>query len=202
LLTCAVDRELSWWEARTNVDVLVSGVGPVEAACAVANAVAMKRYDLVVDAGIAGAIANSAGIGEGVAVIDDRLELTLEDGRALSLPPGSPFHDRAESDPRYTAMLQSLGFAALRGVTVCRVTSTDATARRLAEAGFQIESMEGFAVLRACNRSGVPAVQIRGISNRVGERERSGWNFQAGLDGLARIATALFERIAEEEIAS
>jgi futalosine hydrolase len=62
--------------------------------------------------------------------------------------------------------------------------------------------MEGFAVLRACNRNGIPAIQIRGISNRVGERERSGWNFQAGLDGLTRIATALFERIAAEDTAS
>lgn len=202
MLICAVDRELSWWTGDPNVDVLVSGVGPVESACAVAAATAAKRYDLVVDAGIAGAIADSAAIGDGVAVVDDRLELTLEDGRSLALPSGSSIEDHAESDPRWIAALQSLGFAALRGVTVCRVTSTDATAKRLAEAGFQIETMEGFAVLRACNRSGVPAIQIRGISNRVGERERSGWNFQAGLDGLACIATALFERIAAEDTAS
>jgi futalosine hydrolase len=201
-MTCAVDREISWWTGRPNVDVLVSGIGPVEAACAVATAISAKRYDLVVEAGIAGAIVDSAAIGDGVAVLDDRLELSLEDGRALALPAGSSIDDRAESDPRWVAVLQSLGFAALRGVTVCRVTSTDATAERLAEAGFQIESMEGFAVLRACNRNGIPAIQIRGISNRVGERERSGWNFQAGLDGLTRIATALFERIAAEDTAS
>jgi futalosine hydrolase len=201
-MTCAVDREISWWTGRPNVDVLVSGIGPVEAACAVATAISAKRYDLVVEAGIAGAIVDSAAIGDGVAVLDDRLELSLEDGRALALPAGSSIDDRAESDPRWVAVLQSLGFAALRGVTVCRVTSTDATAEHLAEAGFQIESMEGFAVLRACNRNGIPAIQIRGISNRVGERERSGWNFQAGLDGLTRIATALFERIAAEDTAS
>jgi futalosine hydrolase len=201
-MTCAVDREISWWTGRPNVDVLVSGIGPVEAACAVATAISAKRYDLVVEAGIAGAIVDSTAIGDGVAVLDDRLELSLEDGRALALPAGSSIDDRAESDPRWVAVLQSLGFAALRGVTVCRVTSTDATAERLAEAGFQIESMEGFAVLRACNRNGIPAIQIRGISNRVGERERSGWNFQAGLDGLTRIATALFERIAAEDTAS
>ncbi|HEY3676754.1 MAG TPA: hypothetical protein VGK84_12275 [Candidatus Tumulicola sp.] len=202
MLTCAVDRELSWWTAVADVDVLVSGVGPVEAACAVAQATLAKHYDLVVDAGVAGAIADSAAIGDGVVVVDDRLQLGLEDGRPLALPPGSSIDDRAESDRRWVATLQSLGFTALRGVTVCRVTSTDATAQRLAQDGFQVETMEGFAVLRACNRGGIPAIQIRGISNRVGARENSGWNFQAGLDGLARIATALFERIAAEDTTS
>ncbi|HEY1428297.1 MAG TPA: futalosine hydrolase [Candidatus Tumulicola sp.] len=199
LLTCAVERELSWWIDRPNVAVLVSGVGPVEAALAVANALHAGAFDLVVDAGIAGGLAESASIGEGVVVSRDAFELALEDGRPLALPPGSSVVDRVESDPVLVAALQANGFAAVRGVTVSHVTSTEATARRLAGSGAQVESMEGFAVLRACALAGVPAVQIRGISNRVGDRERAGWNFQAGLDGLARIATVLFDYIATED---
>jgi futalosine hydrolase len=201
LLTCAVERELSWWTSRAGVDELVSGVGPVEAACTIATALASKPYDLVVDAGIAGVIAGAAEIGDGVVVADDAIELALEDGRPLALPPGSLVADRAGSDPALAAALQARGFAALRGTTVCRVTSTETTARRLEAFGAQVESMEGFAVLRACNRAGIAGIQLRGISNRVGDRERSGWNFQAGLDGLARIATVLFDYIAAEDTA-
>jgi futalosine hydrolase len=201
LLTCAVERELSWWKPRANVDVLVSGVGPVEAACAVATSLARNRYDLVIDAGIAGALSGAAAIGDGVIVVDDRFELSLEDGRPLALPPDSTIVDRAVSTAALVRALQAHGFAALHGVTVCRVTSTETTAERLGRAGAQVETMEGFAVLRACARAGVPVVQLRGISNRVGDRERSGWNFQAGLDGLARIATVLFDYIAAEDAA-
>jgi futalosine hydrolase len=200
LLTCAVERELSWWVDRPNVDVLVSGVGPVEAAIAIAAALSSKRYDLVVDAGIAGAFDGAASLGDGVVVANDRFELALEDGRPLALPPGSSIADHAESDASLVAALHGRGFTAVRGVTVSRVTSTEATARRLGATGAQVESMEGFAVLRACASFDTPAVQIRGISNRVGDRERSSWNFQAGLDGLARIATVLFEHIAAEDI--
>ncbi len=202
LLTCAVDRELSWWAPRANVNVLVSGVGPVEAACAVATALARNRYDLVVDAGIAGALGGAAAIGDGVIVVDDRFELSLEDGRPLALPPDSTVVDRAVSDAALVSAIAAHGFARLRGVTVCRVTSTEATAERLSGAGAQVETMEGFAVLRACARAAVPVVQVRGISNRAGDREHSGWNFQAGLDGLARIATVLFDHIAAEDAAT
>jgi futalosine hydrolase len=55
--------------------------------------------------------------------------------------------------------------------------------------------MEGFAVLRAAERAGVPAIELRGISNRVGARERSGWDFEAGIGGLRRITTALFDLV-------
>jgi futalosine hydrolase len=82
----------------------------------------------------------------------------------------------------------------LHGITVARVTSSDATALRLAdELGAQVESMEGFAALRAAAIAGVPAVELRGISNRCGDRERSGWNFAAGIAGLERIVDAFFE---------
>ena len=45
---------------------------------------------------------------------------------------------------------------ALRGITVSRVTCTRRRARRLSERGAQVESMEGFAVLRAAERAGIP----------------------------------------------
>jgi futalosine hydrolase len=122
------------------------------------------------------------------------MELALEDGAALNLPRGEAIVDTARSDSALVARLGSKGFSALRGVTVSRVTSTDETARRLAaELAAQVESMEGFAALRAAELAGVPAIQVRGISNRCGARESSGWDFAAGIAGLERITCALFE---------
>jgi len=196
LLACAVDAELAFWRSRDDVTTLATGVGPVEASCAVAAALQERRYELLVNAGLAGAFDGAAAIGDGVVVADDAIELRLENGTPLVLPRGERTVEKAPSDPTLVERLRALGFAAVHGITVARVTSTDATARRLAsELGAEVESMEGFAALRAAQRGGVPAIEVRGISNRCGARESSGWNFAAGMAGLARIVNALFDSL-------
>jgi len=193
LLACALEDELAFWEPRDGVELLVTGIGPVEAAAALAAALARKTYRLVVNAGIAGAFDGSARIGDGVIVAEETMELALESGATLMLPHGIELVDRASSDPGLVAQLNAKGFKALRGVTVSRVTATETTARRLAELGAQIETMEGFAVLRAAQRAGIRAIELRGISNRCGDRDASEWNFAAGVAGLQSIVRALFE---------
>ncbi|HEY4433294.1 MAG TPA: futalosine hydrolase [Candidatus Cybelea sp.] len=194
LLCCAVEAELAFWRPRDGVDRLVSGVGPVEAASAVSTALATGRYSLVVNAGIAGAFDGAAAVGDGVVVSEERMELRLESGEAFSLPRGECPVESARSDASLVTRLQAAGFAALRGITVSRVTSSEATAQRLAQTlGAQVESMEGFAVLRAAQRAGVAAIEVRGISNRCGARERSGWNFAAGVAGLQNVTAAMLE---------
>jgi futalosine hydrolase len=195
LVACAVERELRAWHSRPGIATLATGVGPVEAACAVAAELARERYDLVVSAGIAGAFEGVARVGDGVVVSDETFDLSREDGTPIVLPDAERIEDAARSDVELVAALRRRGFAALRGVTVAHVTTSEATARRLANRGAQIESMEGFAVLRACERAAVRAVEVRGISNRVGTRERSGWDFDAAAAGLARVMHALFDAV-------
>jgi futalosine hydrolase len=202
LLACAVGKELAFWKPRKDVELLVTGVGPVEAACSITHALAQRRYRLLVNAGLGGAFDRAAQVGDGVVVAHDALELNLESGGPLALPDAETVVDRAYSDPKLVAALQGRGFAVLAGITVTRVTASDETARRLATLGARIESMEGFAALRSAERAGVPAVELRGIANRVGARERSAWNFTAGTRGLERILEAFFDVVdsAEHEL--
>jgi futalosine hydrolase len=194
LLAAAVAAELRFWQARDAVETLVTGVGPVEASCVLAAALASGRYRLLVNAGLAGAFDGAAHIGDGVVVGEDTIELNLESGAPLALPAGTKLIYTARSDVPLVSRLAAKGFPVLRGVTVARVTSSDATARRLAgELAADVESMEGFAALRAAALAGIPAIELRGISNRCGDRERSGWNFSAGIAGLERIVNAFFE---------
>lgn len=203
LLACAVDKELSFWKPRHDVELLVTGVGPVEAACSVTRALAQERYRLLVNAGLGGAIDGAAQIGEGVAVSDELLELGLEDGRPIVLPDDRRVVDRVHSDVRLVAAVANRGCRVVRGITVARVTSSEETGERIARLGVGVESMEGFAVLRAAQLAGIPAIELRGISNRVGSRERSGWNFDEGRRGLQRVVGAFFEAIdAAEAVAT
>ncbi|MBV8345708.1 MAG: futalosine hydrolase [Candidatus Eremiobacteraeota bacterium] len=196
LLSCAVEAELAFWEPRDGVVTLVTGVGPVEASCALTAELCRRPYRLVVNAGLAGAFDGAAQIGDGVVIGEDVMEIALESGAPLQLPRGERTVERASSDAALVARLRDAGFPVVRGITVARVTASEQTARRLAtELRVQVESMEGFAVLRAAQRLGVAAVELRGISNRCGVREDSGWNFDAGIAGLARVARALFELV-------
>ena len=162
----------------------------------VSRALAQSTYDLVVSAGIGGAFEGMAEIGEGVVVADEMLELDLETGAPIALPDGAAIVNRATSDLTLVDRLVELGYRAVRGITVHRVTATDGSAARLAAFGVGIETMEGFAVLRAAEIAGVPAVEVRGISNIVCDRKNSRWDFSAGVQGVQHILTALLSLVA------
>lgn len=199
LVTCAVGKELAFFRSLPHVEMLVTGVGPVEAAASVSRALAQSPYELVINAGLAGALEGAAEIGEGVVVSDELFEVDLETGTPLALPDGAHVIDRAGSDLALVDRLVELGFRTVRGITVPRVTATDGTAARLRELGVGIESMEGFAVLRAAEIAGVPAIEVRGISNIVCERARSRWNFQAGVAGAEKVLGALLSLVQNAE---
>ena len=201
LLASAVEAELEFWRPRSGVETLAMGIGPVEAASALSTALARREYRLVVNVGLAGAFDGAARLGDGVVVIDDVMELDLESGAPIALPPGETIVAKANSDPELASQLHAKGFPLLRGVTVARVTSSEETAKRLArDLDAQVESMEGFAALRAAQRAGVRAIELRGISNRCGLRSSSNWDFPAGIAGLRRILDAFFELASVEEI--
>jgi futalosine hydrolase len=193
LLVCAVSQELEWLGPRAGVETLISGIGPVDAAARVARALCERRYDMVINAGIAGALHGVANVGDGVVVGEELYELNLETGDPLALPPGSLLADRVPADAQLIEALTSLGFPLVRGVTVSRVTATDASAARHRERGAEVESMEGFAVMRAAQLAAVPAIEVRGISNLVGDRAASAWDFGAGILGLRRILNAALD---------
>ncbi len=191
LLTCAVGKELGFFSGMPHVEMLVTGIGPIEASASVSRALAQSPYELVINAGIAGAFSGGPKIGQGVVVAQEHIELGLETGYPLALPDGARTIDRVNSDFLLVDRAVERGFTSVCAVTVAQVTATDATAERLSALGMQIESMEGFAVLRAAEMAGVRAIEVRGISNYVCDRARGQWNFAAGVRGLEHVLTTI-----------
>lgn len=77
-------------------------------------------------------------------------------------------------------------------VTVATVTGTERRAAMLTARFDPVaEAMEGYAVAVAAGAFGVPAVEIRAISNIVGRRDRSAWNLPNALASLRTAAAAL-----------
>lgn len=155
---------------------LACGVGPVDAAAATARALARELPDGVLHFGLAGAL----GLDPGALVVGT--EAVYSD-----LAAGIPVVSRVEPD----AWLLALAHEALpEAVSVPIVTSASVgragsdPAQSDPGGHVAVEAMEGFAVLRACALAGVPAVEVRAVSNAIGEEDRSRWEIGRGLETL------------------
>jgi futalosine hydrolase len=167
LVVAATDRELaSVRGART----LVCGVGPVDAAAATARALAADRPDAVLHVGLAGARG----------IEPPALVLGSESVYSDAVDPGSEFPRVTSLEPDATL------FAAVHAALPEALVLPIATSGRVdGGSGCDVEAMEGFGVLRACALAGVPAVELRAVSNDVAEADRSKWRFDDALSALA-----------------
>jgi futalosine hydrolase len=57
--------------------------------------------------------------------------------------------------------------------------------------------MEGFGVLRAAALAGVPALEVRAVSNPVAEADRDRWRVDDALDALRVAVPRLLEELAD-----
>lgn len=83
---------------------------------------------------------------------------------------------------------------ALLSVTAASAGLSDADLRRQRFPGVVAEDMEGFGVATACALAGVPLQIVRGISNVVGDRDKSSWRIDEALDAAMAMAMRLIER--------
>ncbi|GHG03649.1 Futalosine hydrolase [Deinococcus piscis] len=196
--------------------VVVSGVGPVAAALATAQATAAQRPRLAVSAGIAGAFAPS-GLRPGDLAVSSRM-VQADYGAELGepgkggpeeflglealglqighLPGAAAFGDFAAA-PGAATLAGQLGAGYGPMLTLNTVTGSQARAsellRRFPDA--LTEGMEGAGVAHAAALAAVPALELRGVSNFVGPRDRSAWQIpqalaaaRRGLEGLLTVS--------------
>jgi futalosine hydrolase len=181
-------------EASPATDVLMTGVGKANAAGAVSRALDPLRHGAVLSVGVAGAY-TSLTIGSVVAATasiyaDEGVQGpgTFTDIAALGFPPadlpGTAFPASAPLLDALRPHVQVTGPIA----TVSSCSGTDALAReRAARTGSIAESMEGAAVLHVAHRLGVPAGELRVISNSTGDRERQSWDLPHALRTLTAV---------------
>ncbi|KIL41805.1 hypothetical protein SD70_05445 [Gordoniibacillus kamchatkensis] len=187
----------------SRFDVVAAGVGPAAAAAGAARALAAREYDLAVSAGIGGGFAGRAGVGS-LVVASEMIAADL----GAETPEGFRSVDElgfgsariaapAELAARLSESLVTAGCAAILGpiVTVSTATGTAATAAELGARvpGAAAEAMEGYGVAVAAQAFGLPALEIRAISNAVGPRDRSAWRIADALRALEQAASHLSE---------
>jgi futalosine hydrolase len=179
LVVAATQEELRGAEGAAT---LVCGVGPVEAAARTAAALAAEIPDAVLHVGIAGGRAFDA---PAFVIGSEAVYCDADDPRWIEL--------RAPADRGLVdAVRRALPEARVEPIgTTAHVGGSDSSRA----AGCEVEAMEGYAVLRASALAGVRAVEVRVLSNAVGEPDRVKWRFAEAKDLLAARLPALIEEV-------
>jgi nucleoside phosphorylase len=119
-------------------------------------------------------IAGARGVDAPALVIGS--EALYEDAAGGALVPA-----RVPADPELLA-------AARRALPDALVLPIGTSAHVGGTSACTVEAMEGFAVLRAAQLAGVPAIEVRAVSNEIDEADRARWRFD---DALAALGGAL-----------
>lgn len=183
------------------------GFGPIAAAARTADLLARKVPAAAWLVGIAGCFGEALGVGRayrfgqvachGVGVGSGT---TFESAAELGWPQvvdefsGERYERSGDAIPLAVADSDSAASRRLL-LTACAASGDDneAAARQARWPAAVAEDMEGFGVALACRLRQVPCTIVRGISNRVGDRDKSNWQVAAAARAAADLVIASLE---------
>jgi futalosine hydrolase len=167
----------------------IVGVGIVSAALAIGGFLATGEVSQMIMVGSAGAFPGSELDAGDVAIASSETlaELGVCAGRGLGDATALSFLGLEQTltlDERLAREMAHAGegtffvrtgpFLSVTGVS----DSEEQAAARAARFQTLVENMEGYALALAGQRAGVPVVEVRGVSNRAGIRDKATWNLE------------------------
>ncbi|MFN5422302.1 MAG: futalosine hydrolase [bacterium] len=207
LIAAATDKELEAVKRHciannsTTIRLLTTGVGSVASCFTFTDEIAKQSPDLIIQIGIAGSFSNDLSIGSAVAVSHEIIAdmgVIEADGYknifqlGLAQPDIFPYSNGALVNTHHE-LFRMTGMKMVIGVTVNEITTQPEKISLFSnEYGAEVESMEGAALHYVGIMKKIPFIQIRGISNSVGERDKSKWKIN---EAIASASDACIELI-------
>lgn len=177
----------------SEVDVLITGVGLTATTYRLTRQLISKRPELVIQAGVAGALNEGLALGEVVVVRSEAIgdEGVREKDQFLSLFQMNlalmqefPW-ENSRLVNRWLEEGLAEGLRTVNGVSVNEVsTYGEQIVYYRKQLGADIETMEGAALHYTALMEGVPFLQLRAISNYIGERDKSMWKMAEAVSRL------------------
>lgn len=176
-----------------EADVLISGIGLTSTAYHLTKQINLKRPDLIIQAGVAGSFDKKIKPGDVVLIkqdtIADESVVELEKLKTifdLKLVPQNqfPFKNGWLINP-HTKLMKKTKLKMVKAVSVNQI-SVSKTTINFYRKKFNpaVESMEGAALHYVCLMEKIPFLQIRSISNYIGERNKKNWNMMDSINNL------------------
>ncbi|MBV9960631.1 MAG: futalosine hydrolase [Parafilimonas sp.] len=188
-----IDKFYTEKSKRFKINFHQSGVGMLASTFSLTKLVMEEKPDLVLQVGIAGCFDDSVELGKAVVInkeIDgnsgveengkwhDLFNLKLE---RANYP---PFEKKMLPNP-HIDKLNLLKLKAVTGITVNEISTRKERIKQLEKKYEPVtESMEGAALHYVCRNTNTSFLQLRTISNYVGERDKSKWMMKEALMNL------------------
>lgn len=179
-------------ETQKKAEILITGIGSSATIYHLTKRLLTHHYDLVILAGIAGMFRGRFTLGAVVAVKEDAFaDLGIEEKDELRTLFEYGFLDKNEfpfSDGKLvnpSVILEKIPLPAATAITVNMVSDNfvhNENFRQKYHA--DIESMEGAAFHYVCLQQKISFLQVRSISNVVGERDKSRWAVDSAIRNL------------------
>ncbi len=204
LLIAATKSEIgSFATSNKRVEVFITGVGVPATLYHLQKKLQQNKTGLVIQAGIAGSFNYNMALGEVVLVKQDTFaDIGMEEKNNFISIFNSGFADKDafpfsdgwlinDSDIFNHSLLP-----AVKAITVNKVSDRLLQKQQMIKSfDPDIESMEGAALHYVCMQEHVPFIQIRSISNYIGERDKSKWNMKDAITNLNREQHKLIELV-------
>ena len=176
-----------------TIEVLITGVGQVNTSYLLTVKLLSTKPDVALQAGIAGTFTEQLSLGQTVLIkqdafgdsgIEEKQQLTTLFDAGFAGKNDYPFTDGWLVNDTINLFETSL-LPEVKGITINKISDSLFQRQQLIDHFNPVaESMEGAAFHYVCLQQKVPFLQLRSISNAVGERDKTKWAMKDAIANL------------------
>ncbi|CAN5120146.1 futalosine hydrolase [soil metagenome] len=178
---------------KHTIEVLITGVGQVNTSYLLTVKLMGNKPDFVLQAGIAGTFTEQLSLGQTVLIKQDTFgDSGIEEKQQFTTLFDAGFAGKNDYPFRNgwlvndtNKLFESSPLAVVKGITINKITDSLFQKQQLVQHfNPAAESMEGAAFHYVCLQQKVPFLQLRSISNSVGERDKTKWAMKDAIINL------------------
>ncbi|MGQ0738565.1 MAG: futalosine hydrolase [Bacteroidota bacterium] len=186
-----------------EIDLLVTGVGLTATSSNLTRQIHLKRPGLIIQAGTGGCFDRAVPLGSVVAVKQDRIadEGAIEAKQLktvfdLGLRGRNTFPYAGGWLMNRSTEMSKIKLKKVKAISVNCISSSKEMIRLHRDRYHPVlESMEGAALHYVCLMERVPFIQIRAISNYIGERNKNKWKLKEAIINLNNELISLLNKL-------
>lgn len=178
---------------NNEIDVLITGLGSISTTWLLGYNINNERPDYMIQAGICGSFTEDHPPGEVVLVSEETMaDLGVEENgdfldvfdMGLQEAATGPYTGKWLINP-YTDDFNDYDLPFVKGISINEITTNSQRIEQIKKKYLAaVESMEGAAFHYTALMEKIPFMQIRAVSNYVGERDKSKWKMVEAIDAL------------------
>lgn len=185
------------------VDVLITGIGLTATTYSITKQIQVRRPGIIIQAGIGGCFDKNIPLGSVFAIKQEAIgdQAVIEKGKMkslfdLGLVPKDQFPFSKGWLINKSGVLKKTKLKKVKGISTNEIT-TSKQKMKLYRDAFDpvVESLEGAALHYVSLQEKIPFLQIRSVSNYIGERNKKNWDMKNSITNLNKELILLLESL-------